>query len=107
MNAALSMLPSLPSIGQVPTVVWVALGVVALPFAVVFGALFVKLAWGLWPIPLSLGISGYAIYRMGMEWFWLAAIGIAGGIVFTWLWQRTRVFLAGDRRLEKTLLLGD
>lgn len=97
----------LPSISQIPTVVWVALGVVGLPVIVVFGALFIKLAWGLWPLPVCIGISGYCVYKMGMDWFWLAAVGIAAGLLAAWLWQRTRLFLAGDRMLEKGMMLGD
>ena len=86
MNQLGSLIPHIPSIGQIPTVVWVALGVVLLPLLIVFGALFIKIMWGMWPVPISIGTSGYAIYRMGMDWFWLITIGIAGGIILTWLW---------------------
>lgn len=104
---ALPSMPALPSLGSVPMTVWIVMAVVALPFAVVFGALGVKLLWGFWPLPLCVATVGYGIYRLGIDWFWLIALGIAGGIVFTWLWQRTRLFLKGDRLLEKGMFLGD
>ena len=97
----------LPSIHSVPTSVWAAGGVVALPFVIVFGALAMKLMWGLWPVPLALVVSAYAIWRLGMDWFWLIAIGIAGGVVVTWLWQRTTLFLRVDSALERGMFLGD
>jgi hypothetical protein len=100
-------MPSLPSLGEVPTTVWVVMAVVALPFLIVFGALGVKLLWGFWPMPTTIAAGGYGIYRLGIDWFWLIALGIAGGIVLTWLWQRTPLFLRGDRVLEKGLFLGD
>lgn len=104
---AVPSMPSLPSLGSIPKVVWFALGLFLLPFAILFGAIGVKLLWSLWPIPLSVGAAGYAIYRLGIDFFWLIALGIAGGIVLTWLWQRTSLFLKGDRRLEKMMFLGD
>lgn len=100
-------MPSLPSLASVPTSVWVVMCVVILPFAVVFGAVALKMLWGFWPVPLSIAISGYGIYRLGIDWFWLIALGIAAGIIFTWLWQRTPLFLKGDRVLERGMFLGD
>lgn len=92
---------------QLPWQLWVAAGVILLPLAVVFGSIAVKLTWGLWPIALFAAIAGWGIWRLGLEWFWLAAAAIMLGLVAAWLWQRTRLFLAGDRWLEKVMMLGD
>lgn len=92
---------------SVPTAAWAAIAVVLIPVVVVFGSLLIKLLWGLWPIPIAIALSGYGVWRLGIDWFWLVALGIAGGIVMTWLWQRSRLFLAGDRLLERIMLLGD
>ena len=107
MNQVASLIPAMPSLGSIPMVVWIAVGVLLVPLAVVFGGLLVKIGWGMWPVPLALALSGYAVYRLGIEWFWLMAIGVGAAIVGTWLWQRSRVFLAGDRFLEKAMFLGD
>lgn len=104
---SLPAMPAMPSLGSIPTVVWVAFGVVLLPVIVIFGALAIKVLWGLWPLPLSIAISGYGIYRLGIEWFFLIAVGIAAGIVITMFWQRTKLFLRIDRLLEKGMLLGE
>ena len=94
-------------LSQMPTSAWIAGGVVLLPVAVILLALAIKILWGFWPVPLALGVSGWSIWRLGMEWFWLAAVGIIAGLLATWLWQRTRIFLAGDRMLERGMFLGD
>lgn len=91
----------------IPTAVYIAVGVVMLPVVVIFGSLLIKILWGFWALPLAIAISGYAIWQMGMDWFWLVAIGIIVGILMTWMWQRTRLFLAGDRVLERVMFLGD
>lgn len=99
--------PALPAIHSIPTSVWAACGVVAIPFIVIFGALAIKLLWGLWPIPAAIAASAVGVWKLGIEWFWLVALGIAAGIVVTWLWQRTPLFLRGDRMLERRMFLGD
>lgn len=92
---------------KLPTAAWVAIGVVLLPVTVVFSAVSTKILWGLWPVPLCIGIAGWGIWRLGMEWFWIVAIGIMAGIILAWLWQRTRLYLAGDRFLDRIMMLGD
>lgn len=95
------------ALGSIPLAVYAVAGVVLLPVAVVIGSLAIKLLWGLWPMVLGIAIPAVGVWRMGIEWFWLVALGIAAGIVITWLWQRTAIFLAGDRRLERLMFLGD
>lgn len=91
----------------VPLPVYAVIGVVLLPIVVIFGSLLIKILWGLWPIAFSVALSAWGVWRLGLDWFWLVALGIAAGIVLAWLWQRTTLFLAGDRRLEKLMFLGD
>lgn len=92
---------------DIPTAVYVAASVVLLPFVVIFGSILLKILWGFWPLPVFIAISGATIWRLGIDWFWLVAIGIVVGILATWLWQRTRIFLSGDRFLERIMFLGD
>jgi len=102
------MLHAIPAaLHSVPTSVWAAIAVVMLPIVVIFGSLLVKLLWGLWALPIGIAVSGYAVWRLGIEWFWLVAVGIIVGLLGTWLWQRSRLFLAGDRLLERIMFLGD
>ena len=90
-----------------PNSVWIAAAVILIPILIVFGSLAIKIIWGLWPIPTCLAASIYAVVQMGIDWFFLLAVGIAGGIIGSWLWQRTQIFLKGDRLLEKGMFLGD
>lgn len=102
-----SLWSALPDFGSLPTSVWAVIILFALPPAIIFGALAVKLTWGFWPLPIGVAASAYAIYLLGAEWFFLIAVGIGFGVVGTWLWQRSRLFLWGDRKLERGMFLGD
>lgn len=85
---------------------WAVIAVIT-PLLIVLLFIGAKFLWGLWPFAFSLGLSGYSVYRLGIDWFWLVAAGIAFGIVLTWLWQRTVIFLKFDRRLEKVMMISD
>jgi hypothetical protein len=87
-------------------VFWAIVAVLS-PIAIILIFIAAKFLWGLWPLVASMAITGYGIYRLGFEWFWLIAAGIAIGIVLTWLWQRNTLFLKLDRKLEKIMMISD
>ena len=97
----------LPEFGPLPPAVWAVIILFALPPAIIFGALLIKIGWGFWPLPISIAVSSYAIYLMGAGWFFLIAVGKGAGVLSTWIWQRSRLFLWGDRKLERGMFLGD
>ncbi len=92
---------------EIPLSVWLGLAVLLLPIFVVLAALGIKILWSFWPGLISLVASLYLVWVMGFDWFWLIALGIIAGVLFTWLWQRTTIFLNVDRRLERGMFLGD
>lgn len=91
----------------IPLAIWLGIAIILLPIAIVFMALGIKIFWGFWPGIISLVASAYLVWTIGFEWFWLIALGIIAGVLFTWLWQRTTIFLNIDRRLERGMFLGD
>lgn len=92
---------------EIPLAAWVGAAVLLLPIVIVLAALGIKIFWSFWPGLISLVVSGYLIWILGIDWFWLIALGIIAGVLFTWLWQRTTIFLDIDRRIERGMFLGD
>lgn len=88
-------------------VLWVAIGVVATPIVFIVAVLASKILWAFYPLVICVGTSAYAVYRCGLVYFFFVAIGISMGILATWLWQRTNVYLAGERVIEKITFTGD
>lgn len=88
------------------TVIIVTIVLVLSPLIWFGGGILAKLFWSFFPAPVAFGLSGYAIWRLGLEWIWLIGLGIGVGIVGCWLWQRTRIYLVVDRWIEKLFMFG-
>lgn len=85
---------------------WVALGVVGLIFAPILwfaGGFLLKLIWQFWTMLASIVTGGYILWSNGMDGFIALPASILVGILTTWLWQRTRVFLRVDDRLGRAV----
>lgn len=74
--------------------------VVMAPLLWFIGGFIFKIMWGFAPIITGLGGAGYLLWLHGLSWILALPVGIMMGILFTWLWQRSRIFLSVDRWVE-------
>ena len=84
--------------------IWVAVGVIVVILAPLIwfaGGLVLKLIWQFWTMITSLAIGVYILWVNGMDGFIALPASILFGILATWLWQRTRLFLRVDDRLGR------
>ena len=86
--------------------IWVAVGVVVIILAPVLwlaGGFLLKILWQFWTMIASIAIGGYILWNAGMDGFIALPASILVGILTTWLWQRTRIFLRVDDRLGRAV----
>lgn len=79
----------------------IAIIIILLPAIYFFGGLLLKILWGWWPVPTSISSGIYIVYENGMDYFVFIPVGMLGAIVITWLWQRSKYFLKGDKLIGK------
>ena len=87
---------------------WTTIGIVLVVLSPVLwflGGFLMKLFWGMWPLFLCLVTGGYILWSRGMDAFVAVPLGIIGGIVITWLWQRSTMFLRVDDKLGRITLI--
>lgn len=69
------------------------------------GALF-KILWGFYPMVIGIGAGIWAVWTKGPDGALIAILGVTFGILFTWIWQRTRAYLWLDEKIEKFVFFG-
>lgn len=82
-------------------------GVLIVVFGYFFVGILVKFLWGWWPTLVSLVGCGAALWNLGLEWVWIAAMLLLASILGPWLWQRTTLYLSVDDALDRFFMLGD
>lgn len=86
--------------------IWVAIGIIGIILAPVLwiaGGFVLKVLWQFWAMLASLAIGAIMLWNYGMDAFIALPASILLGILFTWLWQRTRIFLRVDDRLGRAV----
>ena len=78
-------------------------GIILAPLIWFVGGFLLKLLWQFWPMIGSLAAGIIILWNAGMDAFFALPASIIAGIVFTWLWQRSRLFLRVDDRLGRTV----
>lgn len=91
----------------IPGEVWGVIALFVVPLAIVFSAILLKLLWGFWPVPVTMIPAVSAIYQYGIELFWLVALALIVGVLFTKSWQGTGLFMKVDLLLEKIMFIRD
>jgi len=79
--------------------------VVLSPILWFIGGFLFKVLWSLWPLPVLLGIAGVILWKNGMEAFIVIPLSLILGILATWMWQRTRLFLRVDDLIGRATML--
>lgn len=69
------------------------------------GGFLFKIIWSLWPLPTCLAVAGMILWKYGMEAFVVVPVSLILGILVTWMWQRTRLFLKVDDLIGRATML--
>lgn len=80
--------------------------IIALPFIWFVGGIFIKIIWGFAPIIAGISTAGWVLWSQGGDGILFAILAPLAGLIIAWLWQRTRIYLAVDAWIEKTLFFG-
>ena len=80
--------------------------VIALPLLWFLGGIIFKILWGFAPIIAGILTMGWMLWSRGEDGILIAIFAPMAGIIAAWFWQRTRLYLAVDAWIEKTLFFG-
>lgn len=80
-------------------------GIILLPVIWFLGGFVLKILLGVWPAILSIAVGGYILWENGIEAFLVLPFSIIFAVVFTWLWQRTTLFLNLDDLIARSTFI--
>ena len=86
-------------------IILIVTAVILLPVIWFLGSLIFKILWGMWPLVICFALAVYGLMTLGIEYMVLMPVSLIGGIIGNAIWQRTNLFLAVDRRIEKMTFL--
>ena len=80
--------------------------IVALPLLWFIGGIAFKMVWGFAPIITGISVTGWMLWSRGEDGILIAILAPMTGLILSWYWQRTRLYLAVDAWIDKTLFFG-